>query len=329
MVDLRIRPLALGLGALGLFAVAHPAQATENAASLYLLGSGGPGTAVMPPLQGVYLDSFGIFDDMQASAEKQFPFNGSVLAGVTGKIGANFTSVLWVPSTNVLGGTLGVGAIAPFGVLKLDAAAVITGPRGRQIGASVSESRGSIGDPVGVAELGWKFGDWSVQAADLLNVPIGMYDHQSLANLAFHRWANDVSLAGAWHDDKSGWDVTGKLGVTFNGANEATHYTTGTELHLEGSVAKEVAKNLWIGVQAYYFDQLSGDSGTGAKLGPFKGRVAGAGATAAYSFVAGMTPMTIRVRGMSEFDVRNRLAGQSAWLEISLPLSMKLPAPAR
>jgi hypothetical protein len=264
---------------------------------------------------------------MQASGEKQFPFDGSVLAGVDAKIGANFTSVLWVPSTHVLGGTLGVGAIAPFGVVSLNASAVIRAPRGRQIGFSASETRASVGDPVGVAQLGWKFGRWSVQAADLLNVPIGMYDDRSLANLAFHRWANDVSLASNWHDDKAGWDVTGKLGVTFNGTNPATQYTTGSELHLEGSVAREVTKNLWIGVQAYYFDQLTGDSGSGATLGPFKGRVAGLGATAAYSFVAGKTPMTIRVRGMSEFGARNRLPGQSAWLDLSLPLSMTLPAP--
>ena len=37
------------MGALAVTAICGQAQATENAASLYLLGSGGPGTAVMPP----------------------------------------------------------------------------------------------------------------------------------------------------------------------------------------------------------------------------------------------------------------------------------------
>jgi hypothetical protein len=54
------RRLVQGLGVglvVALAAGAHQAQASEGGASLYLLGSGGPGNAVMPPLRGVFFDN--------------------------------------------------------------------------------------------------------------------------------------------------------------------------------------------------------------------------------------------------------------------------------
>ena len=59
---------------LGVFAAcfAGQAEATENGASLYLLGSGGPGTAVMAPFEGVYLDKLIWIYDGNASASREF-----------------------------------------------------------------------------------------------------------------------------------------------------------------------------------------------------------------------------------------------------------------
>jgi hypothetical protein len=326
----RVRARLFGLGAvLAASLAAAPALASENAASLYLLGSGGPGAAILPPLKGVYFDDVSYFDDAAADARRSFLFNGNLVADVSAQIGANFATVLYVPTTHFAGGTLAVGAALPFGSLSMDASAVVTGPLGRQFGASLHNQAFFLADPLATASLGWKRGNLSVQASTLLNIPVGQYDPGQLVNLSFHRWAGDVSWAATWHDEKAGWDVSGKAGVTFNGTNTDTQYTTGTELHLEAAVAKAVAKGFWIGGQGYYFDQLTGDSGPGAKLGPFKGRVAGLGATASHDFVLSRIPGTIRLRGMTEFDVRNRLQGRSAWLEISFPLSWRLPASAR
>ncbi len=310
---------------LALLALATQAQASENAASLYLLGSGGPGAAILPPVRGVFVDSTMYFYSGSAGGGRTFNFNGNLVANADGTIAADFATLLWTPSTHFAGGTLALGAVVPFGALSLDANAVITGPRGRQISGQISESSFTLADPIGTASLGWKKGDFSWQLATLLNVPIGQYTPGSLVNLSFHRWAGDVSLAGTWHDMKSGWDVSGKLGTTFNGTNHDTQYTTGTELHLEGAVAKEVAKGFWLGAQAYYFDQLSGDSGPGAKLGPFKGREFGVGGTASHDFVIGKTPGTVRLRALGDISATNRLKGKSVWLEITFPLSMKLP----
>lgn len=75
-----------------------------------------------------------------------------------------------------------------------------------------------------------------------------------------------------------------------------------------------------------YFEQVTDDSGSGAKLGGFRGRVAVAGGTVAYNTVLGRAPATFRLRALKEFAVRNRLEGFSIFASLTLPLTMKMPA---
>ncbi len=322
------RHLAGGLTAglvLALAAGAHQAQASEGGASLYLLGSGGPGNAIMPPLKGVFFDNQVYYYKGSGSADKQFVVGGNVVSGLDAKILADFATVLWVPTTDLHGVTVAFGAALPVGEPDVDVNVLLTGPRGNQVGVSASDSAFVVGDPIATAMLGWKTGDVHVQVSTMLNVPIGDYRKDELANLAFHRWAFDSSLALSWHDAKSGWDVSGKGGLTFNGENTYTDYKTGTELHLEAAVEKTFSPQWSAGLQGYYFKQVSADRGLGAKLGPFQGEASGIGATAAYNFKIGHMPATLRARAFSEFNVSNRLEGDSFWLGLSVPLSLKMP----
>lgn len=324
-----INKLARLLTAAGGIAVAigaNPAEATEGGASLYLLGSGGPGTAAMPPLEGVYFDNMIYVYSGEASASREFVVGGNVVAGLDATIVADFATVLWVPSTEVLGGTLAVGAIVPFGAPMVNVNAVITGPLGMPVSISRRDSAMVLGDPVATAALGWKTGNTHVQASALVNMPIGHYRENQLANLAFNRWIVDTSLAVTWLDEKSGWDLSAKAGVTFNGKNDFTEYDSGNEFHLEGALGKTFSKSFSAGLQGYWLKQISGDSGPGAVLGPFKGEVFGAGATAAWNTILGRSPATIRGRFMKEFSATNRLEGESYWLELSVPLYMKMPS---
>jgi hypothetical protein len=216
-----------------------------------------------------------------------------------------------------------LGAALPIGQPSVEASVVLSGPRGNQRGATVSDDDVFVGDPLLTASVGWKKGKISFAATGLLNVPIGQYEEGALANLAFHRWAGDASLAMTWRDKD--WDVSGKVGLTANGENKDTLYTTGAELHLEAAVEKTFSKTWSAGLQAYHFDQLSGDSGPGAVLGPFKGRVSGIGATAVYNFEIGHRPASLRLHAIKEFDAVNRPEGASVFLDFTVPLKLVLP----
>jgi hypothetical protein len=319
-----VQALSAGL-AVALTAGAHQAQASENGASLYLLGTGGPGAAVMPPLRGVFFDNEVYYYNASSGGKKQFPLGGHVVAGLDAKVLADFATVLWVPTTDLHGVTVAFGAALPFGEPDVQVDEVITGPHGAQIGLSASDSAFVVGDPIATAMLGWKKGDVHFQLATMLNVPIGDYRKDELANLAFHRWAFDSSFAVSWHDPKSGWDVSGKAGLTLNGENPYTDYTTGTEMHLEAAVEKTFSPKWSAGLQGYYFKQVSADHGPGAVLGPFQGEVSGVGATAAYNFKIGHMPATLRARAFTEFNASDRPEGDSFWLGLTVPLSLKMP----
>nr|WP_317893749.1 transporter [uncultured Sphingomonas sp.] len=305
---------------------AVPALADENGASLYLLGSGGPGAAVSPPLPGVYLDNIIMVYDASSHASRDLTIGGNVVADVDSTVAANFTTLLWVPSTNVLGGTLTVGGTLPVGAPMIDASAVLTGPRGRQLGVRTHDSALMVGDPIATAMMGWKSGNMHYAVSGMLNVPVGHYRVGRLANIAFHRWAGDVSVAATWLDPKTGWDISGKVGFTFNGHNEDTDYNSGNDFHAELAAEKKLSSKFSLGAQGYYFQQVSDDTGAGAKLGAYRGRVLAAGGTLAYDTVLGRSPATIRLQVLQEFDAKNRVEGTNFMLSLSLPLHMKMPA---
>lgn len=302
-----------------------PARADEGGASVYLLGSGAPDAAVLPPLPGVFLDNSIYIYDGGTGGTRDLVIGGKIVSDVDATLAANFTTLLWVPNAKIAGGTLAIGGAFAFGGTIVDAAAVITGPAGRTLDIRGHDSAFVVGDPIVSASLGWKFGKLHVAASSFVNIPVGHYREGQLANLSFHRWAGDVSLATSWHDEESGWDISGKAGVTFNGRNAATDYNSGNDLHLEASAGKTLGKKFSAAVFGYQFVQISGDTGSGAKLGPYRGEVTGLGGTVAYSDVFGRVPTTLRLRVAQEFWAKNRPSGTAVMFSVTLPLSMKTP----
>jgi hypothetical protein len=283
----------------------------------------------LPELTGVYFDDTIYFYEGSANVGKQFEIGGNIVAGLKSTTVTDCVTVSWVPTTNLLGGTLAIGTALTIGTSIADVSAVVSGPRGNLRTINVHDSATVAGDPTVSAALGWNTGKVSIQAGATVNVPIGRYNNGGLANISLHRWIVDASLATTWNDPKTGWDVSGKAGLTFNGTDPATDYKSGTEFHLEGSVEKTLSPQFSAGLQVYYLKQLSGDSGSGARLGPFKGEVAGIGATAALTVNMGRYPATFRARAFKEFDVTNRLKGSAFFVDLALPLHMRTPAEAQ
>jgi hypothetical protein len=284
----------------------------------------------LPPLRGAYFDNTLLHYGGKSEGSKDFVVGGSVVAGLRARISADFATVLWVPSTRFAGGTLAIGGAFAAGKVGADVSAVITGPQGGQIAISKTDSAWIIGDPVATTEISWDLGgDTHLATGPTFNIPVGQYREDQLANLSFHRWVIDWSTALTWHNDKAGWDVSGKAGFTFNGKNRYTNYKTGTEFHIEGSVERMFSKSFAAGIQAYHLQQVSGDSGSGATLGPFKGKVSGLGITAACNFEMGHTPVTMRGRVFKEFGAKNRVDdGTAVFLSLDFPIHMVMPAAA-
>jgi hypothetical protein len=319
-----------------------PALGAEDAKSVYLLGATASMAGMTPP-PGTYVSSFSYYysGDATGSAalsrtlrEADISLPGSATLQVDADVSVEAVaaldvfSALWVAPEKVMGGHIGLGVLLPVGYqsvdVDIDARAALVFPNGFTLvrGASfdASDSTFAVGDPLPTAFIGWDSGNWHWKLTGLLNIPIGSYDEHDLVSMGFNRWAFDVTGALTWLDPKTGFEVSLAPGITFNGENPDTNYETGDEFHLEAAVMQHLSKSFAIGVAGYYYKQVTGDSGEGAVLGPFKGEVTAIGPNVTYNFQLGSVPVFTSARWLHEFDATNRLEGDAGFVTVTIPL---------
>ena len=328
---------ALALGAAGFGS--SGGQAAENAVGFYLLGTKGSMAGFVPPPGTYFIDvNYYYAGDTSGSAAVGVALrrlgNLTIEADVNIDANAyvNMPSVLWVAPGKVLGGSVGFGAIVPVGRksvdVDLDVLATLTLPpplnRTLQVGRrfNFEDSSTEFGDPVLNALIGWHQGNWHWNIGTLVNVPIGPWSNDSISNIAFNHWAVDTTAAVTWLDPKIGFEVSSAAGFTFNWENPDTDYKTGTEFHVEWALLQHFSKTFAVGVVGYHYQQVTGDSGAGATLGDFEGRVTALGPAVTYSFLLGKIPVSTQWSWLHEFDVENRLEGDVGLLTVSMPLSV-------
>jgi hypothetical protein len=154
-----------------------------------------------------------------------------------------------------------------------------------------------------------------------LNVPIGSWEQRRLANIGFGYWALDANAGVTWLDPKIGFEVSTAAGLTYNWENPDIDYKSGTMFHLEFALMQHLSKAVSLGVVGYHYQQVSGDSGAGARLGDFEGRVTALGPALTWNFQLRQIPISTSLRWYKEFNVVNRLEGEAGLLTMSLPLS--------
>ena len=70
-------------------------------------------------------------------------------------------------------------------------------------------------------------------------------------------------------------------------------------------------KGLVLGVVGYDYRQITGDSGSGAKLGSFEGSVDAIGPGLSYTTIIDKRPVTLNLRYYHEFDAQKHFQGDS------------------
>ncbi len=306
-------------------AFAGAAFAAEGGAGFYLLGSRGPAAGALPP-PGIYFQNDIYIYSGSLGGGRGLPTGGKVVGDVDGSVAVELPTGIWVTPWEILGGNFGLSATVPVGYKSASAKLDIVSPRfGTAIQRGQSDDIFTVGDPVISGMIGWHHGNFHWQTGVMVNVPIGDYHDGALANLSFNHWGADVYAAASWIDPTSGIDISGAIGVTFNAENPATNYRTGDELHIEWAVSKTFSPKFSAGLTGYYYDQISGDSGAGAVLGGFEGRVAAIGATVGYNFEVGETPVAARLKYFHEFAADNRAEGDAGYITFSIPIGQHKP----
>jgi hypothetical protein len=106
-------------------------------------------------------------------------------------------------------------------------------------------------------------------------------------------------------------------GLTYNFINPDTDYRSGVDWHLDWGVSQFVTKELQLGAVGYVYQQVTGDSGFGARLGSFESRVLGVGPQIGVMAPTKDFQTYINLKGYWEFDHENRPEGWNLWLTLS------------
>jgi hypothetical protein len=295
-------------------------KAAEGAAGFYLLGSRTSMAGFLPP-PGTYVQDLKYYYTADASVSLEF--GGLVVSGgISADVFYDVPVGLWVAPRKVLGGNFALSLMVPVGWKDISSGATLTGPGFSITGPGRQDDDTAFGDPVPGATLGWHDGNWHWNVGLLVNTPIGYWKKGNLSNIGFNRWAFDTSAAVTWLDPARGLEISGAAGFTFNVENPATDYKTGTEFHLEWALVQNFSKSFGIGIAGFHYQQITGDSGAGAALGDFEGRVTALGPVVNYNFNWRQIPISTGFRYFRDFNVKNRLQGDVFLFTASMPLSV-------
>jgi len=108
------------------------------------------------------------------------------------------------------------------------------------------------------------------------------------------------------------------VGADFNTENDDTAYQSGTQFHVDGTLAQHFplfGGLAGVGVNGFWYEQVTGDSGPGATLGDFEGRTAGVGPVLSYAFKIGKVDLIAEAKWLHELETRNRLEGDTVWFK--------------
>lgn len=293
-----------------------PAQADEGGVPFWFSGQYAS-LAAVPATPGWSLPLVGYFYDGDASAGKRLPRGGNLALGLNSRLPLLLVQPTYAPEQKLLGGQAAIGLGMGHG-RNTAAADALVSPAG--IAYGVTDSVSGFTDLYPVVSLAWSRGVHNWMAYLTGDIPVGDYDSKRLANIGLGHAAIDAGGGYTYLDSKTGREFSAVLGLTYNWENPDTQYRNGIDSHLDWAASQFLSANWQLGVAGYVYYQLTGDSGAGARLGPFKSRVAAVGPEIGYVFSIGGLPAYANLRGYWEFEAKNRLEGYAIFATLVVPL---------
>jgi hypothetical protein len=300
----------------GMLVIAKPLLAVEGGVTHYVPGAMATMIDLAPTDPGWVLLPAYMHYQGEASASGTIPTAGLVTAGLDATSDAVLMGGFYTLPKQVFGAFYTVGAFLPY--VWMDVEARVDSALGS---VQRSQTNAGLGDITVIpAMLAWESDFWQYTAALPIFAPTGEFEVGSLANTGLNYWTFDPTVGVSYNNEKNGfnWAIYG--GLSLSTENSDTNYQTGALFHLDGSVQQLLPTKLGIfgiGAEAFYLEQIEGDSGEGARLGDFKGRTTGIGPVLSYLVPGEHTNFMAELRWLPELDVKNRMEGDYIWLKLA------------
>lgn len=302
-------------------------RAEEGGSAHYLPGSTASFIDAFPDKPGGFIAlNYFTYYDASAPVTRTLPLGGLLTAGIDATVTADTIAGIYQTPWNVLGGGLAFGVAVPCVWMEVEGQAQRIGPGGVPGPVfSARDTANGIGDmTLYPFLLGWTnlLPDLKLDVRFSIYAPTGEYEQGHLANVGKNYWTFEPGIMASWLSSKIGTELSLYAGVDFNTANDETGYESGTSLHVDATVAQHLpllGGFVGVGANGFWYQQLSGDSGAGARLGDFEGMTAGVGPVLSYVRPLGRnTDLVAEVKWLPELDVDHRMKGDMIWFKVAL-----------
>ena len=295
-------------------------RAEEGGSGHYLPGATASFIDALPGKEAfAYVNAFTYYNG-SAGGSRQLEFGGQVVANVNGTVYADTSILLYETPWKFLGGQYAAAVAIPYMWMEV---------KGNVQAGPVTIKRRDTANGIGDIEmlplmLGWTSGDVKFGGTFGIYAPTGEFEEGHLANVGKNFWTFEPGLNVSWLSSKIGTEVSLFAGFDVSTKNNETDYQSGDVFHLDATVAQHLplfGGFVGVGANAFYYQQITGDSGSGARLGDFEGRTIGVGPVLSFATKVGRnktTDLVAEVKWLPELDVAKRLKGDTIWFKLAL-----------
>jgi len=293
--------------------MAAPLLAEEGGSGHYLPGAISSFVDGVPAKETFIVRYNLLYYNGSVAANVPLPIAGEPTAGADATIWGHGMTFLWRPQID-LGDrwSYALSATVPF--MWADVSANVNSVR-------VSSSVNGLGDVV-LMPLMLNYNvssNLNVNFRTGIYAPTGDYEVGRLANTGKNFWTFEPTLGLMYFGVNNGREASVFVGADFNTENPDTHYQSGTQFHVDGTLAQHfplLGGLAGVGVNGFWYDQITGDSGSGATYGDFEARTTGVGPVLSYAFKLGKVDMIAEAKWLHELDTTKRLEGNIVWFKL-------------
>ena len=297
----------------------HTSVAEQYGVGHYVSGMMSDFSMMAPSAPGLYFaNAFNAYNDGNYSASKGLPFGSIIGLGVTMNTYAEVPVVMYGYPFDFLGGQLSSGIGIPYVWVDVKANGTIDRD-GVTHSVTARDNVNGLGDIEIIPIMaGWTNGDFKYDFLFNIYAPSGEYDRTQLANPGLGYWTFEPMVSFSWLSSKIGTEFSVFTAVDFNTENTDANYQSGDIFHVDGTLAQHLPLAGGIagaGATAFYLKQITGDSGSSAKLGGFEAESYGVGPTISYVRKFGKSALLVDASWLPQLHTQNSPKGDYYWVK--------------
>lgn len=298
--------------------------AEEGGAGHYMPGAMASFVDAMPGRSTLALANFFTFYD---ASSPRLELGGLIAAGVDATAYADTVLALYQTPFQLLGADTAVAIAFPYVWMEVEGDVTTTRPGILGGGTTTRRARDTT-DGIGDIELfpfilGSKALDGDLKYDLRLGIyaPTGGYEQGRLANTGKNYWTFEPGVLASYVSSRFGTELSGYFGADINTENDDTDYQSGEVVHFDGTIAQHLplgAGIAGVGATGFVYEQVGGDSGSGARLGSFEGHAEGIGPAISYVMKIAEHDLAAEAKWLREVDSKRRLEGDYVWFKVGL-----------